>query len=152
CISVSALVVTLVSLFLNVAYSWKPLRFSYHTFIAPISLTFAYVFVPYAYGAIIAGNFVLDAAKIIFLIGLFFLFFGRIILKDFRDREGDGKFGKPTFLLRYGKKTTVSVAVATVLVGALLSWSANYHITTLTLALPYFVVVAEICFMLRGLY
>jgi 4-hydroxybenzoate polyprenyltransferase len=40
------------------------------------------------------------------LTALYLLFAGRIILKDFRDREGDAAFGKPTFLLKYGKKST----------------------------------------------
>ncbi|HEX2421659.1 MAG TPA: UbiA family prenyltransferase [Actinomycetota bacterium] len=44
--------------------------------------------------------------------GLFVLFFARIILKDLRDRLGDARFGKPTLLLRIGKRATCAVSMA----------------------------------------
>ena len=48
---------------------------------------------------------------------LYALFLARINLKDFRDREGDGRYGRPTLLLRFGKRTTCLVSVAALLVG-----------------------------------
>ena len=51
------------------------------------------------------------------LVALYLLFSGRIILKDFRDREGDAAFGKPTFLLKYGKKATCLLSLCAVCAG-----------------------------------
>ena len=48
---------------------------------------------------------------------LYLLFAGRIILKDFRDREGDAAFGKPTFLLKYGKRTTCLASLCALCTG-----------------------------------
>jgi 4-hydroxybenzoate polyprenyltransferase len=48
---------------------------------------------------------------------LYLLFAGRIILKDFRDREGDAAFGKPTFLLKYGKRATCLVSLCALCAG-----------------------------------
>jgi 4-hydroxybenzoate polyprenyltransferase len=41
----------------------------------------------------------------------------RIILKDFRDREGDAAFDKPTFLLKYGKKATCLASLCALCAG-----------------------------------
>ena len=40
------------------------------------------------------------------LAGLYVGFIGRILLKDFRDVRGDALFGKRTFLVRHGRRTT----------------------------------------------
>ena len=45
------------------------------------------------------------------------LFVARIVLKDFRDREGDALYGKPTLLLRFGKDATCAVSLAALLAG-----------------------------------
>ena len=41
----------------------------------------------------------------------------KIILKDLRDRLGDTRFGKPTLLLRIGKRATCAVSMAGAAVG-----------------------------------
>src|SRR5215210_5764384 len=41
----------------------------------------------------------------------------RIILKDFRDREGDAAYGKPTFLLTYGKRATCLASLGAICAG-----------------------------------
>jgi hypothetical protein len=52
--------------------------------------------------------------------GLCALFMSRIMLKDFRDRAGDAAYGKPTFLLRFGKGVTCAASAAALAVGAML--------------------------------
>jgi 4-hydroxybenzoate polyprenyltransferase len=37
------------------------------------------------------------------------------VLKDFRDREGDARYGKPTLLLRHGKTATCAVSLGALL-------------------------------------
>jgi 4-hydroxybenzoate polyprenyltransferase len=48
---------------------------------------------------------------------LYLLFAGRIVLKDFRDRVGDAAYGKPTFLLLYGKRATCLVSAGAICAG-----------------------------------
>lgn len=72
------------------------------------------------------------------------MFCARIVLKDFRDREGDALYGKPTLLLRYGKRTTCAVS-------ALALASADIVLTTalpLGAALLAQIFVAAIAWML----
>ena len=71
----------------------------------------AYVALPYALGTAIAGGR-WERADAPLVGGLFVLFFARIILKDLRDRLGDTRFGKPTLLLRIGKRATCAVSMA----------------------------------------
>jgi 4-hydroxybenzoate polyprenyltransferase len=46
---------------------------------------------------------------------MYLLFVARINLKDFRDRDGDAAYGKPTLLLRYGKTATCVVSAVALL-------------------------------------
>ena len=97
-ISIKALVILALSLLINYIYSLPPLKLSYRTHFAPVILSVAYVFIPYWLGTVVAQS-VIQRQEMFFIVGLLFLFFGRIILKDFRDRKGDALYGKPTFLL-----------------------------------------------------
>jgi 4-hydroxybenzoate polyprenyltransferase len=54
-----------------------------------------------------------------FAAALLALFVARIVLKDFRDRDGDALFGKQTLLLRAGKAVTCAVSLAALLAGDL---------------------------------
>ena len=104
-LGLSAFAVVAGSLAIGIAYSLPPLRVSYRTWLAPLLLAVAYVPVPYALGAIAAGRPV-DRSDAWLAGGLSALFLARIVLKDFRDREGDACFGKPTLLLRFGAHAT----------------------------------------------
>jgi 4-hydroxybenzoate polyprenyltransferase len=105
-ISPAAFLLMLASLAINIAYSLPPLRLSYRTFLVPFVLATGYVVVPYLLGIVVAkGTF--TSTDTLFLASLYALFLARINLKDFRDRAGDSKFGKPTFLLRFGKPATI---------------------------------------------
>jgi 4-hydroxybenzoate polyprenyltransferase len=97
--------IMLLSVAFGVLYSLPPSRLSYRTFLAPLTLAVAYVGIPYWAGVVVVGES-LRTTDLPLLTALYLLFVGRIILKDFRDREGDAAFGKPTFLLKYGKKAT----------------------------------------------
>jgi 4-hydroxybenzoate polyprenyltransferase len=99
------------SLALSYAYSVGPIRLSHRWTLAPVALALAYVTLPYALGVAIAGDG-WDGRDISLVAGLFILFVARIVLKDFRDRLGDAAFGKPTLLLRLGKRATCLVSVA----------------------------------------
>ena len=90
---------------IGIAYSLRPVRLSYRTYLAPLALAVAYVAVPYLLGAVATGRGLTPATPS--LVGaLYVLFVARIVLKDFRDREGDALYGKPTLLLRFGKDAT----------------------------------------------
>jgi 4-hydroxybenzoate polyprenyltransferase len=97
--------IMLLSVVIGALYSLPPARLSYRTFLAPLTLAVAYVGIPYWAGVVVVGES-LQTADLPLLTALYLLFAGRIILKDFRDREGDATFGKPTFLLKYGKRAT----------------------------------------------
>ena len=119
-----ALLLVAVSLSIAQAYSLPPLRFSYRTYLAPLVLGVGYVLVPYLLGVQAAGATVgrRDAP---FAAALYALFVARIVLKDFRDREGDRLYGRPTLLLRFGKDATcavsaVALAAATAILVAVL--------------------------------
>jgi 4-hydroxybenzoate polyprenyltransferase len=104
-----ALVLVGVSLAIAHAYSLPPLRFSYRTYLAPLVLGIGYVLVPYLLGVAVAGS-APAARDVSFAAGLYALFVARIVLKDFRDREGDALYGRPTLLLRFGKDATCAVS------------------------------------------
>lgn len=129
-ISLWGLVVMAVGLFVNVNYSLRPLIVSYRTFLAPLFLTIGYVIVPYFLG--LATINVKPTSKDYMLVGvLVLLFLARINLKDFRDRAGDSKYGKPTLLLKYGKSVTClasMVYLTTGIILLLISFRGHYDI------------------------
>ena len=99
------------SLLVSQAYSARPVRLSYRVAGAPLALGVAYVVVPYSLGVVAAEGSLPDALSP--LTGaLFLLFAARIVLKDFRDRVGDARYGKPTILLRHGKGVTCALSLA----------------------------------------
>src|SRR5438034_6860876 len=102
--------VVAVSLVLSQTYSARPVRLSYRVAGAPLALGIAYVLVPYSLGIVAAGGTLHDARSRLTW-GLLLLFAARILLKDFRDREGDARYGKPTILLRFGKPVTCAASL-----------------------------------------
>jgi len=101
----AAVAVIVAGLMISQAYSARPLRISYRVGGAPPALAVAYVVVPYSLGIVAAGGELRHAASLLTL-ALVLLFGARIVLKDFRDRVGDARFGKETILLRFGKTAT----------------------------------------------
>jgi 4-hydroxybenzoate polyprenyltransferase len=108
--------IMLLSVVIGALYSLPPARLSYRTFLAPLTLAVAYVGIPYWAGVVVVGKSLLTSDVPLFT-ALYLLFAGRIILKDFRDREGDAAFGKPTFLLKYGKKATCLASLCALCAG-----------------------------------
>jgi 4-hydroxybenzoate polyprenyltransferase len=110
------------------AYSFPPLRLSYRTYLAPVVLGVGYVLVPYLLGVTAAGSGP-GGGDALLAAGLYGLFVARIVLKDFRDREGDRLYGRPTLLLRFGKEATCVVSA-----GALAGGSAVLAVSQPALA------------------
>jgi 4-hydroxybenzoate polyprenyltransferase len=110
------LAVSAASLAIGYAYSLRPIRLSYRTWLAPMVLSMAYAIVPYALGLLAAGGRV-DRIDVLLCGALYALFLARINLKDFRDRAGDAAYGKPTLLLAHGKTVTCAVTGIAVLAG-----------------------------------
>ncbi|MQA85242.1 MAG: hypothetical protein GEV03_11610 [Streptosporangiales bacterium] len=115
----TAVLIVLASLLVGHAYSLPPLRLSYRTFLAPVTLAVAYVLLPYLLGVTVAGGRPGEGDRL-FVAALLLLFVGRIVVKDFRDRRGDAAHGKPTLLLRFGKGSTCLVSGAAVAAGNVL--------------------------------
>jgi chlorophyll synthase len=108
--------IVLLSVGIGALYSLPPAMLSYRTFLAPLTLAVAYVGIPYWAGVVVAGES-LQTSDLPLMMSLYLLFAGRIILKDFRDREGDAAFGKPTFLLKYGKRATCLASLCALCAG-----------------------------------
>ena len=114
-----AVVLMLVALALSQIYSARPVRLSYRVAGAPLALGIAYVAVPFALGIVAARGSLAHAWSRLGA-ALFLLFCARIVLKDFRDREGDARYGKPTILLRFGKDATCALSLVALAAGDVL--------------------------------
>jgi 4-hydroxybenzoate polyprenyltransferase len=125
------------------------LLYIFSTFGAAITLAAAYVGIPYWAGVVAVGES-LGTPDLSFMTALYLLFAGRILLKDFRDREGDAAFGKLTFLLKYGKRTTCLASLCAVCVGDVLLVVSLADIWWLAALLQLY--VASIAIMLYRLY
>jgi 4-hydroxybenzoate polyprenyltransferase len=137
------------SLVIGMLYSLPPLKLSYRTFLAPLTLAVAYVGIPYWAGVAAVGGR-LRISDLPLLAALYLLFAGRIVLKDFRDREGDAAYGKPTFLLLYGKRATCLVSAGAICAAdALLVATLAERWWVAALLQPY---VATVLLMLYRLY
>jgi chlorophyll/bacteriochlorophyll a synthase len=141
----AAAAVIAMSLAIAWAYSLPPLRFSYRTYLAPLMLGVAYVGVPYALGTLAAGG----RGDWMFAAALFGLFVARINLKDFRDRRGDARYGRPTLLLRFGKDVTCLVSLLALVAGNALLLAALRPPLLIAALLELYVLA--IAWMLRAL-
>jgi len=148
-LGLAALLLAVLSVLIGRAYSMPPLRISYRTYAAPAVLGVAYVLVPYALGVVAAAG-TPGRADAVLAAGLYALFLARINLKDFRDREGDARFGRPTLLLRYGKTATCALSACALLLGDVLLVTAVRPGAGVALLLQLF--VAAIVWELRALW
>ncbi len=140
--------IMLLSVVVGVLYSLPPLKLSYRTLLAPPTLALAYVGIPYWVGVVAVGGS-LRVSDLPLLAALYLLFAGRIVLKDFRDREGDAAYGKPTFLLRYGKRATCLISLGAVCAGdALLVASLADRWWLAALLQPYIVCIVLMLYRL----
>jgi 4-hydroxybenzoate polyprenyltransferase len=141
--------IMLLSVVIGALYSLPPARLSYRTFLAPLTLAMAYVGIPYWAGVVVVGES-LRTTDLPLMMALYLLFAGRIILKDFRDREGDTAFGKPTFLLKYGKRTTCLASLCALCIGDALLVASLADNRWLAVLLQLYIV--SIAIMLYRLY
>lgn len=111
-------VVVTAGLGLNAAYSLPPLRISHRGALASLLLPLGYVAVPFLVGTLSVQPG-LTGQDVVLLVGLYVTFIGRILLKDFRDVEGDDLFGKRTFLLRHGRTATCLASAGCWVAGSL---------------------------------
>jgi 4-hydroxybenzoate polyprenyltransferase len=111
----SAIIMTLIALLLSWIYSFPPIRLSARGVVAPLTLPIGYVAFPLLLVASV-NKAEITYTYLLLLFALYFSFTGRILLKDFRDVVGDEKYGKRTFVVRYGQKMTcIASAIAWVL-------------------------------------
>jgi len=139
-INLNAACVMATSLILSYIYSMPPLKISHKPVIVPFFLSFVYVVLPYLLAlSVIHEN--LSGNEYLFLFALYLLFFGRIILKDFRDRKGDAKYGKMTIVLKYGEVATCILSTAAIFIGNILLF-LSFPIRQLALFFFF-----EVCFI-----
>lgn len=89
----------------NYFYSLPPVRLTERPILSPLVLALAYVYFPLTLGFWSAGT--QAPYPWLLSLGLFCGFVARMLLKDFRDRVGDKRHGKRTFLLRHGTAATI---------------------------------------------
>jgi len=131
---------------LSVLYSLPPLRLSYRGILASLWLPLSYVVLPFLAGAWLQGG--LNRRSLAILLTMYTSFIGRILLKDFRDYEGDKKFGKLNFLVRHGPRLTcLAAAVAWLLGDGAFALTLYKEFPVLVLAVQPMVLV-----ILYGLY
>lgn len=115
-----AVLLTVVMLIIDYAYSLKPVRLSDRGIIAQFVLAFVYVYYPLSLGYWSNGG---TNYPWVISFSIFLAFMARMLLKDFRDVVGDRKYNKMTFLLRHGTKKTVILSfVFWVLSALIMSW------------------------------
>jgi 4-hydroxybenzoate polyprenyltransferase len=108
---------------IDIFYSVPPIRISYRGILASFWLTLSYVAIPFWAGALISDGAIGSNLWWLFS-GMYCCFISRILLKDFRDYEGDKKFGKLNFLVRHGpERTCLASAIAWLIGSAVLSLS-----------------------------
>jgi 4-hydroxybenzoate polyprenyltransferase len=134
----ASLALVALSLAIGLGYSLGPVRLLHRTYLAPLVLALAYVVIPYALGIVAAGAS-FSGTDALFGGALFALFLARISLKDFRDREGDARYGRPTLLLRFGKSVTCVVSLAALAAGNALLLAALNSPTALVVLIEVFV-------------
>ncbi|MGH2574060.1 MAG: UbiA family prenyltransferase [Actinomycetota bacterium] len=145
----AGLALVALSLAIGLGYSLGPVRLSHRTYLAPLMLAVAYVVIPYSLGIVAAGASP-SGKDALFGGALFALFLARINLKDFRDREGDARYGRPTLLLRFGKSIACFVSLAALAAGDALLLAALNPPTALVVLIEVF--VAGIGWMLYVLW
>jgi 4-hydroxybenzoate polyprenyltransferase len=95
----------------GLAYSLPPVRLAGRGTLGLALLPVGYVVVPFTIG-FSAGRGVWSGPELMILAGCWVGFVGRIVLKDFRDLEGDTLHGKRTFLVRYGRSDTCALSAS----------------------------------------
>ena len=145
-VSPTYLLFVIAGILLSVLYSLPPLQISHRGIFAALWLPLSYVVLPFLAGAMLQGQ--LSRFSIDILIAMYLCFVGRILLKDFRDYEGDKKFGKLNFLVRHGPKKTCLASSIAWLLGDI------YFVITLAREFPLLAILIQpiIIAIFYGLY
>lgn len=117
---------------LALAYSLPPLQLSHRGVIAPVLLPLGYVVFP----ILIAPLHYEVAPTLPYMLltgGLYLVFAGRVMLKDYRDKKGDALHGKKTFLLQVGHRRTTLTSLVVALAGTGLVAGSLYWATGLVI-------------------
>ncbi|MDQ6803824.1 MAG: UbiA family prenyltransferase [Actinomycetota bacterium] len=126
---------------LSAAYSVPPVRLCARGAVASLLLPLCYVATPFVVGALSTGREMTWRGALL-LAGGYAALAGRLLLKDFRDVQGDVLYGKRTFLIRHGRTATCAWSAAFWSVGAAL----------IAAAVPAAFVVVPVTLSLGGVY
>jgi 4-hydroxybenzoate polyprenyltransferase len=138
---VKALLLSLLILFIDYIYSLQPLRITNRPIASPLLLAFAYVYFSFSIG-FWSGSATASYPWLLTL-GLYFGFIARLLLKDFRDIKGDKKFGKQTFLIRYGiAKTCIASIGLWVIAGIFISLATSLNLGVVLVVVYGIIVVS----------
>jgi 4-hydroxybenzoate polyprenyltransferase len=148
-ISPLACLFTVLALVYGYFYSTPPLKISYRGIFATLSLSALYVFYPFFLGLEASKPVPVDLVRTTLLtLPLYACFIARILLKDIRDVAGDKKFGKRTFIVRYGQATTAVTSAIFWVIGitGLAAYLNNtvFTITGIALSIPLIAVLANL--------
>ncbi len=115
-VSTNALWLILAEILLSTAYNMHPLRFSVRPIASIITLGVTYSLIPFLLGVVAAGGTI--SWNILLLASCWaFVRMSISILKDFKDKIGDKKHNKRTFLLVFGDRLTRRTSSVLSLVG-----------------------------------
>jgi 4-hydroxybenzoate polyprenyltransferase len=137
-----AIYLTTASLVLSYIYSQPPIQISRRGILAPLLLPIGYVVFPVLLTAKVNGATSIDSQFTLLTAGLYMSFAGRIILKDFRDLKGDARFGKRTFIVRYGAVKTCLVSATAWAIGfSLMVWRFRDWPLLIFLLIPFLLAI-----------
>lgn len=122
---VAALATTAVVIY-NYVYSLRPFRITDRTLMSPLTLASTYAFLPFTLGYFASNQ--VSGYPWVLVTALYVGFIARLLLKDFRDVAGDEKYGKRTFLLRYGARATCIISgISAIMSLGLMSVGTNFN-------------------------
>lgn len=104
-----AVIFSIAIIIFDYVYSLKPIRLTDRTLVSPLLLAACYTYYPLSLGY---WSNVHSQYPWLLSSAIYLAFLARMLLKDFRDVEGDERFGKITFLVRYGAKATCLVSAS----------------------------------------
>lgn len=149
-IGLKAMLIVGLALLLNWSYSMKPIRISYRGVLAPLLLPLGYVTLPFIL-SFLSLHQPVQSFPVMIWGGAYLTFMGRIVLKDFRDVSGDKKFGKRTFIVRYGSKATILFSGAFLCMGTgILSYEWRSPFVGLSILVSLQGIAALYCLSLLG--
>ena len=141
------LLITILFLILGAFYSMPPLNFSRRGVLSQMELCITIVMLPLL-GGLFANGFIFDMNRIGIVLGITLMFTFVFLFKDFKDIEGDKKYGKFTAVIQLGERKTIILGVSGVslflVITALMLWRMGldvYYLAGLFLFLPLFVYI-----------